>query len=59
MKKIIFIFFLTFIFCFFTVGCKKNNDDHDKNNKGGEDEVEVDWGDLGYDQQDSFLYDLI
>ena len=60
MKKFIFLFFLIVSLCFFTVGCKKNGDDADKNdNTGGEDEVEGDWGDLNRDQQNDLLYDLI
>ena len=61
MKKVIFLFFLVLTLCFFSIGCKKNNDD-DKggnNNFEGGDDVEVDWGDLSYDQQNGSLYDLI
>lgn len=59
MKKVCFLFFLILTLCFFTVGCKKDKDQDNGEKPGGEDEVEVDWSDLHFDQQENSLYDLI
>lgn len=58
MKKVFFLFFLVITLCFFTVGCKKDKGDN-SDIVGGEDEVEVDWGDLSLDQYSDSLYDLM